>query len=563
MSRLAEIWKPSYAISFLLIVVGSFLAGTWYSKRGTNPGSAPGGRRILYYIDPMHPAYKSDKPGIAPDCGMQLEPVYADSVTSSAGGADPASLPAGTVHLGPEKQQIIGVQLGQVEKSPGARMVRLLGRVAADETRIFRLNAAIDGWIRETFDNSTGSLVKKDEVLASFYSPEFIPAEQSYLYALVSLNTSQEIGKEAFDKIARTRPTAQLHLANLRNLGMSELQIQEITRTRQLAQNIWITSPTSGFVLVRNVSVGQRFEKGSEIYRIADLSHVWILADIFENEAHYFRPGARARVILPSLGKVFQAKVSSVLPQFDPNSRTLKMRLEMDNPDFTLRPDMLVDVELPVRLPAAITVPADAVLDSGLKKTVFVERGNGYFEPRRVETGSRYGDRVEILRGLEPGERIVVSGNFLIDSESRMKLAAAGLYGDLNKDPVCGMDVAEGKAKAAGRTSEYRGKTYYFCSDHCREQFRNDPERYVKPQAGTYSPSSAAGNKKEQPKQEAVALHDPVCGMDVDESEAKAGGLKSEYRGRTYYFCSEHCKQDFDKDPARYQSQGSAERAHD
>ena len=284
-------WKRSYAIYLLLLVVASFLAGTWYSKRGANPGSAPGGRRILYYIDPMHPAYKSDKPGIAPDCGMQLEPVYADGGGSGAAGTDPSSLPAGTVHLGPEKQQIIGVQVGQVERSPGTRMVRLLGRVTADETRIYRLNAALDGWIRETFDNSTGSLVKKDEVLASFYSPEFIPAEQSYLYALLSVASTPETGKEAFDKIARTKPTLQLYLANLRNLGMSESQIQELARTRQLTQNIWITSPAAGFILVRNVSVGQRFEKGTELYRIADLSHVWILADVYEDESEYIRRG--------------------------------------------------------------------------------------------------------------------------------------------------------------------------------------------------------------------------------------------------------------------------------
>ena len=181
-------WKPSYAIYVLLLVAASFLAGAWYSQRGANPGSAPGGRRILYYIDPMHPAYKSDKPGIAPDCGMQLEPVYADGGTSGAEGTDPSSLPAGTVQINPERQQIIGIQVGQVAKTPGIKGLRLLGRVTADETRIYRLNAAIDGWVRETFRNATGSLVKKDEVLATFYSPEFLSAQQAYIYTLGSLD---------------------------------------------------------------------------------------------------------------------------------------------------------------------------------------------------------------------------------------------------------------------------------------------------------------------------------------------------------------------------------------
>ena len=168
-------------------------------------------------------------------------------------------------------------------------------------------------------------------------------------------------------------------------------------------------------------------------------------------------------------------RVLNVPPQFDPASRTLKVRLEADNPGYALRPDMFVDVEFPIQLPPAITVPVDAVLDSGLRKTVFVDRDNGFFEPRKVETGWRFGDRVEIVKGLMPGERIVTSGTFLLDSESRMKMAAAGMSKSTEarsaKDPVCGMDVDESKAKAAGRISEYRGKAYYFCTDQCKQQF--------------------------------------------------------------------------------------------
>ena len=146
-------------------------------------------------------------------------------------------------------------------------------------------------------------------------------------------------------------------------------------------------APATGFIIARNVSPGQRFDKGAEWYRIADLSRVWVLADLFRNEAEYVRPGMKVRVTIPETKKTLNAVVSKVLPQFDPNSRTLKVRLELDNPGYALRPDMFVDVEFPVTLPAALTVPADAVLDSGLKKTVFVDRGNGLFEPREVETG--------------------------------------------------------------------------------------------------------------------------------------------------------------------------------
>ena len=554
MKFLSAMRKPSYAIALILLVVVSFLIGYWISPRREESKTSASGRRILYYHDPMHPAYKSDKPGIAPDCGMQLEPVYAedDSEGETTDKDGPPSLPAGTVRVSPEKQQIIGVQVGEVERSSGLRTVRLLGRVAVDETRIYRLNAATDGWIRETPANSTGSLVKKDEVLATYYAPEFLGAEQAYFYALNALDRFRASGNETPEQISQTDISTRQAGDTLRNLGMGEVQLKELVRTRQSTQNIELRSPVTGFVLVRNVSPGQRFERGIELYRIADLNSIWILADTFENEAQYFRPGVQARVTLPNQGRTFVATVSEVLPQFDPATRTLKIRLEADNPGYVLRPDMFVDVELPVKLPAGLSVPADAVLDSGLKKTVFIDRGKGYFEPRTVETGWRYGDQVEIVKGLAPGERIVVSGNFLIDSESRMKLAAAGLYGDLSKDPVCGMDVAEGKARAAGKTSEYRGKTYFFCSDHCKDQFQHEPARYLKQEIASLSPSLAAGQKKEPKTQAAVAHKDPVCGMDVDEREANAAGLKSEYRGKTYYFCAAHCKQDFDKDPERY-----------
>ncbi len=174
--------------------------------------------------------------------------------------------------------------------------------------------------------------------------------------------------------------------------------------------------------------------------------------DLFENETQFVHPDLKVKVNLPQQGKSFYAPVSQVLPQFDPATRTMKVRLEADNPDYLLRPEMFVDVEFPVNLPAAVSVPVDAILDSGLKKTVFVDRGQGLFEPRQVETGWRLGDRVEILQGLSPGERIVVSGNFLIDSESRMKLAAAGMHRNVAKDPVHGMNVDESKPPARAAT---------------------------------------------------------------------------------------------------------------
>lgn len=447
--------KLIYFVLILAVAIGSFLVGRLYNQRsgGKNPDS------------------------------IVKQPIQDRKVTTKESQEEPASLPPGTVRISPERQQMVGVRVGHVEKKAVHHAIRLLGRVAADETRIYFINATVDGWITETLPETTGSFVKMNETLARFYSPEFLSAEQALLFALGSRDRVQLTGKETpaqMDQLTQFNINLQQYRDSLKNLGMGDLQIEEMIRTRKYTGQVDITSPSDGFILIRNVSKGLRFDKGRELYRIADLSRVWILADVFENETQYFKPGIEAKVTLPNQKKIYRAKASKVLPVFDPTTRTLKIRLEADNPGFILRPDMFVDVELPISLPPAIAVPADAILDSGLKKTVFVDRGNGLFEPREVETGWRLGNRVEIIKGLTPGEKIVLSGNFLIDSESRMELAAAGMYGTLSKDPVCGADVSVNKAEKAGRKSIYQGKTYYFSSDECKQQFDKNQDRYVK-----------------------------------------------------------------------------------
>jgi RND family efflux transporter MFP subunit len=391
-------------------------------------------------------------------------------------------LPPGTVRITPEKQQVIGVRTGVVGKAAVEHFIRTVGRIAPDEKRVYRLVAGVDGWIRETYSNDTGTLVKKDERLASFYSPLFRAPQLAYISLLGSSpdDRFKAGGRQALAPSQQASVSLQTYIDALESLGMSEQQMKELASTRQITDRVFIMAPVTGFIIARNVSPGQRFDKGTEWYRIADLSRVWVLADLFRNEAEYVRPGMKVRVTIPETKKTLNAVVSTVLPQFDATSRTLKVRLETDNPGYLLRPDMFVDVEFPVTLPSALAVPADAVLDSGLKKTVFVDQGNGFFEPREVETGWRLGNRVEITKGLKPGERIVISGNFLIDSESKLEMAATGMYGTLSKDPVCGGDVSVNKAEKAGRKSSYKGKTYYFTSEECKEQFDKNPEQFVK-----------------------------------------------------------------------------------
>jgi Cu(I)/Ag(I) efflux system membrane fusion protein len=360
--------------------------------------------------------------------------------------------------------------------------LRTVGRVAPDEKRVYRLVAGTDGWIRETYSNDTGTFVKKDERLASFYSPLFRTTQINYLSMLGSSPDERyDAGRrQALAPSQLATVNIKTYTDALESLGMTEQQMKELARTRQVTDDVFIMAPATGFIIARNVSPGQQFQKGFEWYRLADLERVWIFADLYPKEAGYTRPGMKARVTLPDQNKQFQATVEEVLPLFDLSSQTLKVRLELDNPDYVLRPDMFVDVEIPVTLTPAITVPADAILDSGLRKTVFVERGNGLFEPREVETGRQLGNLVEIKKGLEEGERIVISGNFLLDSESKLELASWGMQTGLSKDPVNNLDVSERKATREGRTAVYKGKTYYFSSDGSKAEFEKEPERWVK-----------------------------------------------------------------------------------
>ena len=415
-----QVLKKYWLVPGLLIVlVILFLAGSWYGKRQVAIQKAVGSRPILYYVDPMNPAHTSPQPGLAP-CGMKMEPVYADDAGRVAGSA----IPPGAFKITPEKQQVMGLRVAAVEQMPWTYRLRTTGKVAVDEDSIYRVNAFVEGWIVRIFNNTTGSLVRKDEPLATFYNQDLPTTLQTYFYALDAMDRDQKLFPGQRDILL----AQQLSAAGvLMNLGMGKSQLDDLARSRKLTQEIIINTPATSFILARNITPGQRFAAGEELYRLADLSRVWVLADLFESTAQYVRPGEKVQLTRPSQDEKRLATVSEILPEFDPSTLTVKVRLEMDNPRFTLRPGMFVDVEFPINLPPTVNVPVDAVMDSGLKQTIFVDRGNGYFEPRRVKTGWRLGDRVEIVQGLKPGERIVVSGNFLIDSESRMQLAVAGM----------------------------------------------------------------------------------------------------------------------------------------
>jgi YHS domain-containing protein len=446
----------------LLLVTASFAAGTRWADRGSGPAPE---QRAIAYACPMHPQYRSDRAGDCPSCGMRLEPARGEDAATPD--SDGTALPAGAVRVSPERQQTIGVRLGVVERVSGVRTLRTTGRVAPDENALYPLVAGADGVVREVKGATTGSLVRKNEVLLSFFAPEFVNEQIQYLSGLDTLNrVASAGGPERFAN-------------SLRNLGVSEQQLAELAETHEFAQYIRVLSPVDGFVLERKAAVGLSCDRGFEFYRIADLRRVWVLADVYENQAPFIRPGSKARVTSQDRNRTLEAAVSRAEPTFDEATRTLKVRLETDNPGFALKPGMFVDVEFDIELPPSLAVPQEAIVDSGLRKTVFVDRGNGYFEPRAVETGWRVSDQVEVARGLMVGERIVISGTFLIDSESRMKAASQGIFGAVAKDPMCGMEVDERRAAAAGRKSEYGGRTYYFCADDCKRRFDAEPAKYA------------------------------------------------------------------------------------
>jgi membrane fusion protein, copper/silver efflux system len=472
--------RVAYGLLLAACMAGGFLMGSYQGQRKARTSPVSGDRRVLYYVDPMNPTHTSDQPGLAP-CGMKMEPVYADQAGAAHHESPGAAVP-GMISINPEKQQLIGVRLGTVEHIPYRHLQRLLGRVALNDTRVYKINATVSGWVTKTLPNATGTQVKRHEVLGAFYSPEFLSAGQALLFALNSKDRAQGSEPETAtrgNRVAQFNLNLQQYQDTLKNLGMGDRQLEEMIDTRKFMQNIEIVSPADGFITERNISEGQRFEKGTEFFRIADLSQVWILADLFASEANLVQPDLELRVSLPRSRKTYRAKVSHSIPQFDGVSRTLKLRLEAENLDFDLKPDMFVDVELPVDLPATLVVPAEAVLDAGVTKTVFVARGNGRFESRAVQTGWRYSDQVQILQGLQPGEKIAISGIFLLDSESRMKQAATGGHEITMIDPVCGMLVNAQEAKAGDLQRAYQGNSYCFCSLTCLTRFDRDPHRFL------------------------------------------------------------------------------------
>jgi RND family efflux transporter MFP subunit len=414
-------------IAMFMLIAAGFVGGIWYAHRSPATSAASAERKILYWVDSMNPAYRSDKPGLAPD-GMKLVPVYAGEAPAETHQDHTAETVAGAFQISPEKQQLIGVAFSTAEIVSGGESVRAVGRVTPDETRITRVHPKIEGWIEKTQVDFTGQLIAKGAPLLSIYSPEMLASEQEFLLALraretMRSNPSQEAAFNADSLVAAARRRLELW-------DLSAAQLEEVEKSRTPLRAITLYSPASGYVTSRNAFPGQKVAPETELYAISDLSRIWIMADVFEVDLPKVSMGQNALVTPASgSGAGFPARVAYIQPQIDPTTRALKVRLEADNPNLRLKPDMFVNVEFRIGLPGRVTVPADAVVNTGTRQTVFVDLGDGRLEPRAVQIGERFGDRVQILAGLRAGERVVSSGTFLVDSEAQLKGRITGAAG--------------------------------------------------------------------------------------------------------------------------------------
>lgn len=341
--------------------------------------------------------------------------------------AAPGDVP-GMVSIPQERLQTIGVKYEQVTRRPLEKLIRTVGRVAVDERKLAKVTIKFHGWIEQLFVSATGDHVKKGQKLFTIYSPDLVATQEEYLLALQS---RKQMGESEIPEVAagsKDLLEATRHRLHLWDIG--EEHIRDLERTKQVTKTLPIHSPISGTVIRKEVLQGTHIEPGEELYTIADLSHVWILADIYEYELSFVKIGQKAEVTLSyDPGTVLTGQVGFIYPTLDPKTRTAKVRFELDNHDEKLKPDMYANVELRASLGTRLAIPQEAVIESGEKQIVFLHHGGGKLEPRLIKTGVKTGEWSEVLAGLKEGDRIVTSANFLIDSESRLKSAVEGLGG--------------------------------------------------------------------------------------------------------------------------------------
>lgn len=417
--------KLIQTVFVVLVFVGGIFLGVRFSgeqgfmtlmkKDNTTQQETEAQKEPLYYRHPMNPEITSPEPA-KDDMGMDYIPVYAD------GGQE--TVP-GTVKIDPVTMQSMGVRTVTVRREALSKVVRAPGRIDYDEERMTRLHPKTEGWIEELRVNKTGERVDKGDILLHIYSQNLMASQEDYLSTLRSLeNARRKDSGEAIEKAERIVASAR---ERLMLLDMPEHQLAEIEESRQVKRTLHIHSPFSGVVTRMGVREGQYVTPGTELFMIADLSRVWVYVDVYEHELPWIKVGDKAEMNVVAVpGKTFTGNIDYIYPYMEPKSRSVRARLEFPNEEGLLKPEMFANVNIfSDTREAAVVVPSEAIVRSGARERVFVVRSEGKFEPREVTLGLESGDKTQILDGVEPGEKVVSSGQFLIDSESRINEATA------------------------------------------------------------------------------------------------------------------------------------------
>jgi len=430
--------KRKFGLVALLVVallsagvtaVAAFVIAQWHAAAHDTAAREGGGPAV--YQCPMHPSIIQDHPGECPICGMKLVKIEKAKTNvappamarNEAAARSPTVPGLASVEIDAARQQLIGLKTAEATEGPVGGAWRTVGRVAVDETRVRHVNLKVPGFVERIYVDFVGKKVKKGDPLFSIYSPELLSAQEEYLLALRTRGAlsgaSAAHGSNGEDLVTAAR----------RKLALWDIpaaQIAKLESTGQSQKTLTLFSPVAGVVTRKDVVEGMKLDAGAMPYEIVDLSSVWVLADVYENELRFVTEKMEATLKLTAFpDRDFKGKVMFIDPLMDPASRTVKVRLAFPNPKGELRPEMFGEVVLLGAPHDALTVPLDAVIDSGTEKVVFVAIGEGKFEPRKVTLGVSDGAQVEVVSGLVKGERVVIRANFLIDSESRLRASLA------------------------------------------------------------------------------------------------------------------------------------------
>ena len=386
----------------------------------SSEGGATGSGEVDYYTCTMHPSVKQKKPGKCPICAMDLVPIYKEG---NAPQTDAGDKQVRTVNVPLYQQQLIGVQRDTVKLQNVAKTMRTVGHVDYNETRVATINLKFSGWIEKLNVDYTGQFVNKGQPLFEIYSPELVATQEEYLQTLRSISPKSAVtalsdGNDTYEENTLLKSARDRLLL----WGISEKQIHEIETTGAPKLTLTFYSPITGYVVEKNALEGRKAKEGMDLYTIADLSTVWVYADIYEYELPFIKIGQTAEISLAYDPNVnYAGKVDYIYPTLEAKTRTAKIRLVFPNPELKLKPDMYADVKIKVEQGAQLTVPETAVLNTGTRQLVFVDRGSGRFEPREIKLGTKVDRHYVVFGGLEEGEVIVKSGNFLIDAEAHVQ----------------------------------------------------------------------------------------------------------------------------------------------